>query len=453
MTSTSLSTRFARHLRTSHLIESGATVLVACSGGLDSVVLLHLLRFGGALHDLRLVVAHFDHGMRADSAADADWVTALCQAWDAPLVVARAHPPPDSETSARRARYRFLQQAATESGSDCIATAHQADDQAETVLFRLARGTGLAGLAGIPARRGRIVRPLLPFSRQELARYAHALRLDWREDPTNQSLAFARNRIRHTLLPALESVRPGAARALAALAAEAQEAEAAWAALLDEAEKAVVQPSQGDAIVLARPALQTYHPHLRARLLRRLLRRFDCIPGRSGTRAALEFISSGASGGAIELAGGIRLERDFDRLILRAAAPLRRPPDQPLVIRQPGSGRGRAIIGGRTYLVEWTQQPSGGPPGESFDPAALSFPLELRGWRPGDRLQLAYGTKKLKKLFGERRLSRAERHRVPVLAQADGRVVWVPHIARAACAPPAAHEPAFSIRIEDDEHD
>src|SRR5690606_8586295 len=137
-------------------------VVVALSGGLDSVVLLHLLRFGTAR---TVCAAHFDHAMRSDSGADALWVSGLCRAWGVPLAAARAEDPPRSEAAARELRYAFLHAAAERFAADALATAHHADDQAETVLFRLARGTGLAGLAGIPARRGIIARPLLAFTR------------------------------------------------------------------------------------------------------------------------------------------------------------------------------------------------------------------------------------------------------------------------------------------------
>src|SRR5690606_15955834 len=114
---------------------------------------------------------HFDHAMRPGSGADAQWVAGLCRAWDVPLAAARAEDPPRSEAAARELRYAFLHAAAERFAAETLVTAHHADDQAETVLFRLARGTGLAGLAGIPERRGIIARPLLAFTRGELAAY------------------------------------------------------------------------------------------------------------------------------------------------------------------------------------------------------------------------------------------------------------------------------------------
>src|SRR5690606_25249179 len=202
----------------------------------------------------RLVAAHFDHRMRPGSDEDANWVAGLCTAWDLPLELGHADPPPRSEAEARAARYRFLHAAAERVRADRIATAHQADDQAETVLFRIIRGTGLRGLTGIPARRGMIVRPLLPFRRAELEAYARSTHLRFREDPTNLVLGYARNRLRHDVLPRLERIAPGARRALVRLAREARAAEAAGDSLLDAVEREVVS-IDAEGVLLARERL------------------------------------------------------------------------------------------------------------------------------------------------------------------------------------------------------
>ncbi|HEX2167730.1 MAG TPA: tRNA lysidine(34) synthetase TilS, partial [Longimicrobiales bacterium] len=306
------------------MIGDGQRIVVALSGGLDSVVLLHLLRF----HLRREVyAAHFDHAMRVDSGADAQWVSGLCRAWSVPLETARAEDPPRSEAAAREMRYTFLVAAAERIGADAIVTAHHADDQAETVLFRLARGTGVAGLAGIPVRRGIVVRPLLAFTRAELEAYARVSRIHWRDDPTNRSLRYARNRIRHRVLPELERARPGATRRIARLARAAAAAERAWRGIVEAAMKDVVECSDERGFVLARERLLAYDPHVRARVIRHLLDRLGSRPDRAGTRSAMTFINSGTSGGIMELAGGVRLEREFDRLNLRSVPSEPQQPD------------------------------------------------------------------------------------------------------------------------------
>src|SRR5690606_33652142 len=401
--------------------------------------------------DLRLVAAHFDHRMREGSADDAAWVAGLCRAWDVPLIRGSATAPLRTEDDARRARYAFLHDAARQAGADRIATAHHADDQAETVLFRIIRGTGLRGLAGVPERRGRIVRPLPPCRRAELGAYARAAGLRHRVDPTNLVLGYARNRLRHDVLPRLERIAPGAAGALARLAREARAAEHAWESLLDDVGRAVAS-IDGGGVRLARERLPSSYAHVRARLLRRLLRRFGSHPDRAGTRAALEFIRLGASGGHFDVIGGVRLEREFDRIRMRPG-PRRAESaavDRPLIITRPERGEGVAIIGGRRLAVEWTLGHEDAVPSTAaFDAAALRFPLELRGWRAGDRIRLPYGAKKLKKLFVERRIGRSERATTPVLADAGGRVVWVAGVAHAAGTEPTPDGPAFHLRIRD----
>lgn len=434
-----LADRLRRHLQATGLPGAGSTVVVAVSGGLDSMVLLHLLRF--PLRDLRLelVVAHLDHAMRPGSAADALWVRGLCRAWRVPLHLHRLDPPARSEADARDRRYAFLHEVAAghdeapgaegAAGKAWVATGHHRDDQAETVLFRAIRGTGVRGLRGIAPRRGRVVRPLLPFRRAELEAYASEVGLRHRTDPTNRELAFARNRIRHEVLPALELARPGAAESLARLADQARSAERGWRDALGRLEEEVVVRRDGEALVLARSVLQSYHLALRARVLRELLRRWGTAPDRAGTDAALEFISSGPSGGELHLAGGIRLERDFDEI--RIATPASDwPPDQVVTIRDASPGAARARIGGRWIEVAW----GGVPTGAGFRRVALTspvFPLTVRGWAPGDRIRFGYGSKKLKDLFREKRLDRHERRAAPVVVDGAGSVVWVAGVARA----------------------
>ncbi len=441
---------FARHLTASELIAHGSHVLVAVSGGLDSIVLLHLLRAVAEPLALRLTVAHFNHAMRDGSAADAEFVAALCERWNVPCVVRRARRRLHTETEAREARYRFLAATRSRVDADRIATGHHADDQAETVVFRLIRGSGIGGIAGIPVRRGWIVRPLLTYRRAELARHAEGHGLEWKEDPTNRDAAYtARNRIRHEILPAMERVRSGAVKSILAISAEAAAAEMAWARIVDDLEQSLAIRSPDGAFQLARDSLLRYHPHVRARVMRRLFGRLGPVPGRAATQAALDFVRRAASGAILELRGGLRLERHFDRLVIRPA-PEPLTADRPLVIREPRGGQGEATIGGRRVRVDWSLgDGTRSRIAESFDPTALRFPLQLRAWRPGDRIRTSGGTRKLKKMFVERRVARSDRPRIPVLVQDDGRVLWVIGLARSRDAEPMPGDPVFQVSVSD----
>jgi tRNA(Ile)-lysidine synthase len=223
-----LAPRFVRYVRSHGLVRPHDRVLVALSGGVDSMVLLHLLKNATDELQFELRAAHFDHAMRADSAADAEWVGEVCSAWNVPLTTARADHQLRGETAARLARYQFLERAARATRSSRIATAHHADDQIETILFRLLRGTGMRGLAGIPLRRGPFIRPLLRFHKSELLAYAATQDIVFREDASNAQADYARNRLRRTVLPALDAVQPEAAAAVLSLARHAARTERAW---------------------------------------------------------------------------------------------------------------------------------------------------------------------------------------------------------------------------------
>ncbi len=425
-------------------------ILVAVSGGLDSVVALHLIL--SCFPDRVIAVAHLDHGARPDSSRDARWVARLADRLGVDFISERAVTASHTETMWRQQRYAFLSRAADCFRADAVVTAHHADDQAETVLFRIARGAGTRGLSGIPERRGRVVRPLLPFHRYELHAYARARELEWVEDASNSDMRHARNRIRRRLLPALEAASPGATGRLLRIAALAKEAESYWDEELATLVREAVISRRESGFTLATDVLRGYHPRIRARVLRYLCRQLGAAADRSGTDAAAKFIMSGRSGGRVMLNRDIRLECAFDSMLLervRAGTPGEAMAEMAIPSSDPGCAD--LEIGGRAVRLRWSVET--GPVGVedvAFDPAALPFPLVLRGWRAGDQIRFSYGSKKLKKLFVERRIERSRRHEVPVLAeQGTGAVLWVAGIARAAVAVPVSGAPTFRIRIEE----
>ncbi len=445
MSSPSLAERFGRVLRRAQPWE-GTGIVVAISGGLDSTVLLHLLRFTPGLPHLRLVAAHVDHAMRPGSCDDACWVRGLTRAWSVPLHDVRLDPAPVTEDEARRARYAFLREVREREGADLVVTAHQADDQAETVLFRVLRGTGVAGLAGIPERRGRLWRPLLPFRRAELEAYARSVGLAWREDPSNADLRLARNALRREVLPAVEAgPAPRARDALTALARRVREEEEGWESLLPGLLEGLDARREGGVLSFDRDALLVHHPAVRARLLRALAREAGATLSEAGTRAALEFTSRSGSGRERGLSGSLVLGREFGRLVLAERRPALA--DVPVVIRGGVAGTGRVRVGGRSFTVAWGSEPPVGHWQELFSQGEIRFPVRVRGWVPGDRIQLAYGTKKLKKLFLEARIPASERRCLPVVADASGEILWVPDVARSLRARAVSGEEALRIVI------
>ena len=440
---------FAQHLTDSALLSSGQRVAVAFSGGRDSVALLHLLVSLRGEWQLDLLAVHLDHRMREGSGADADWVMGVCRAWSVGLVAACAARPIRSEAEGRRARYALLRRVARAFKVDAVMTAHHRDDQAETVLMRIARGTGVRGLRGIAAKRGRLVRPLLAFDRAAIDDYLAREKLTWREDPSNRDPRYQRNRVRGRLLPALGH---DVAAALAAVADHASALERSWTAPVDEMVATAVTPVEGG-FLIARDAVLGYDPAARTRLLRVLCRRLGVVPTRAATEVAVALIDEGESGSGVDLGGGVRLERGMAEV--RLGRPVTKGPvDQPIRI-ETEAGNGRAVIGGRTLDVEWSPAPDGaaGPNGRSALGVVVSasrLPLELRSWRPGDRIRLPAGSRKLKKLFNDWRVERPERGRTPVLADASGRILWIAGRAAAVDAATVG-EPLLRISVRDAE--
>jgi len=431
-------------------LRPGDTLLVALSGGLDSLALLHALRFGPEIPSFHLLAAHFDHRMRTGSREDALWVRGLCRAWRVPLRGDSAATIPSTEEEARGARYDFLLRVREEMAARWVLTAHHGDDQAETVLFRASRGTGLRGLAGIPRRRSPgLLRLLLPFSRGDLERYARSVGIRPREDPTNRDLSLARNYIRHVTLPGLEShVAPGARKSLVRLARLARENEVAWDSLLPDLLDPLLEVGERGVFVV-RSGLLAYHPTVQARLLQELLRRSGVRWTEAGTRALLEFTRIGASGRSVPLPGGLRLYREFDRFLLGPDEE-KGGANRALLVPDARDGHGELVLGGEKRDVVW-----GGAESTEMAHVAcfsrdfLEFPLLVRGWMPGDRIRLPYGTKKLKKLLQEAGIAAGERDRVPILVDASGRLLWVVGVVDSDRPPPEAGAALFFIGTSD----
>jgi len=433
----------------------------------DSLSLLHLLRFPLADVGLELVVAHFDHGMRSSGREEAEWLTGVAGAWGLPMYRAQAEPVPRNETEARAARYRFLRELVESGRADRVLTAHHADDQVETVLFRILRGTGIDGLRGIPEHRHPgILRPLLSRSRKEIEAYADQQGLRPRIDPTNRSPRFARNRIRHELIPLAEAIHPGARAAALRLARNAREASDVLDVLLQERLGRVeVTTDDPEGAALDRARLLAEEECVQGALIRLVARTVGVRLSRTGTATALQFMRGGSSGSSLRLPGGIVIEREFDILrVRRIGGPEAHdfPPDAgdiPLLIHRAevgpaATGSGRLRVGGRWFEARWVPEEARWAPGEdegsawsaTFDLGQLAFPLSLRGWRPGDRTHTEGGGRKLKKLFGERRVPVADRHRRPLLVEAGGEVLWIPGLHRSPRFQPG--DEGFSWAIE-----
>ncbi len=423
-------------------------LLVAVSGGLDSMVLLELLLQTREQHGRPLLVAHLDHGIHPESAAPRDLVRRRAAAAGVECIVGSAGLGPGAgETGARVARLRWLRETASARGARWIVTAHQRDDQLETVLMRLLRGSGPAGLAGMsPVGRG-MLRPLLGVSRATLQRYAIRQGLTWWEDPANRESRHLRSWIRTTLVPLLEQRLPDLKRRLAGASRQARLDRTAWRAALRE------WPGLGWSRETGRPSLawQTLlalPSSLAAQLVAALVRE---VGGPGGVRRigrALTALRSAPSGARADLGGGWRLERAFHRLLLLAPEGPDVEPRRSVTAVSIDGPAGETRWG--PWRVRWATERA--PPRQARDGSTAWFipgELALRHWRPGDRLAPlgGRGQRLAVRVFQDARVPRSERADWPLLCGA-GRLAWIPGVCRSGLLLPEPGAPALRIDVD-----
>jgi tRNA(Ile)-lysidine synthase len=422
------------------LVSPGQCVLVAVSGGPDSTALLHILHSLRETLGLRLHVAHFNHRLRGEaSRGDEIFVAGLAEGLGLPLLVGSAENRPagadrgvSPEAALREVRYRFLEEAADRAGADRIATGHTLDDQAETVLMRLLQGAGPGGLGGIRLARGRVIRPLLGCRRRELAAYLDGIGVSARDDATNRDPAYLRNRVRLHLLPLLE--REFNPQVVEALCRTASVEQAVDAFLSREAHRALGTLSRGSPgkIRLATGPLSQYDRGLEWYVLRAAI---GFLRGRltgvsfAHVQALADLVRlPDTPHRRVSLPGSLTAYREGGDLVLERAS------DEP-------SGLAVEIaVPGTTAVPEFglevcaRLEAQGGPEPEPrgasdeawFDWDALEPPLEVRGWRPGDRFQPSgmRGSKKVQDFFVDEKIPRPERKRTAFLG--DRRAIhWI----------------------------
>jgi tRNA(Ile)-lysidine synthase len=400
------------HIRAHQIFKPGP-VVVAVSGGADSTALLLILADLAEELGIVIHVAHFDHRTRPkQNAEDADFVAKLANRIGAPIRVGRAEKPTKTEDAARIARYEFLRRAASEIGANVIATGHTRDDQAETVLLHLVRGSGLAGLAGMRPLREGIARPLLGIGRADTVAVCRAARIRPRVDPTNRSLKFARNRVRLEVIPKLAKINPRASEAIARFAEAAAELQ-----IEDDFDiaNALMRARDKDAIVIA-----ALPPAVRSRALALAWRDATGEPLGSRHRKALEDLVATDDGSkSIDLPGA-RAIREYGVLrIVRDSPTESSDPATTLELAQEIIWNGwRLVLGGAPYA-------NGAQ--EAEVPKNLLRKLVVRQRQSGDRMTTGGHGKKLQDLFTDAKIPTSQRSRWPVIANEEG-VWWVPGV-------------------------
>ncbi len=418
-------------------------LLLAVSGGTDSLALLDLVSHSRAELELELTVAHIDHGIHPHSAAVAERVRAAAARYGIPyLLRSLALGTGTGETAARGARYAALDDLRHEAGAGLVTTGHHADDQVETVLMRVLGGSGPAGLAGMSAVSGRLLRPLLPFRRDDLARHVQALGIEAWEDPANRDPQHLRSWIRADLLPGLRQRVPGVDANLARLAEQGRINREGWSALLATLPELELEKRAGAVSIAASP-LARYDPNLALCVLMALGREAGLPLGPGRARRLLALANRGASGTWLPLGGGWVAELAFGRLRI-GPAPAVAPADPRLLAGQSGA----AAWGSWRFV--WTRATA--PEVQPRDGRTAWFvpeTLAIRGWRDGERLRPlgAHGHRLVVKCFQEARVPRSLRRGWPALEHA-GSVVWLPGVCRSDLLVPAPGVEALRVDAE-----
>lgn len=383
-------------VRRYEMVAPGDTVICAVSGGADSVALLFAMYLLRQKLDIRLEAAHFNHHLRGEeSDRDEAFVRSLCDRYEIPLHVGSAWVQAGEkglEAAARDARYAYF---STLSGK--IATAHTANDNGETVLLHMVRGTGLKGLGAIAPVRGNVIRPMLMVTRAQVLAFLEEYHLDFVQDSSNDTDRFLRNRLRHRVMPLLEEENPRLAENLSAMALRLREDEAALDAMAENADV---------------PALRAMSPALRGRALARFLQRSGVKePEAVHIELAEKLVLSHKPSASADLPGGVKLCRQYDKLTIAADA----RPIEETVLDCPGSVELPAL--GLRIVCQMAREQV--LTTDAFT-VKVDGQLRLRCRQPGDTMRLRGGTRELKKLFIDRKIPAPERLSIPVIADDAG---------------------------------
>ncbi|MFQ5702776.1 MAG: tRNA lysidine(34) synthetase TilS [Gemmatimonadales bacterium] len=442
-----LAARLLRHVRDRQLFEVSGTALLAVSGGPDSVALVGLMSGLSGELGLELAVAHVDHGILEESSKVARQVEKLAARYSLECHVATLSLGGDAtETRARAARYEALRAIQKRLGTTYLITAHHADDQVETVLYRFMRGSGTGGLAGIPdIGPNGLRRPLLPFHKAELAFWLenHAPDCGFFEDPSNLDARHDRSWLRAEVLPLLsERFGPELENRLLRVATHAAAERTAWSQILRVLPELGFRGSQ-DQVEVDRAPFHRYDKALSDGILRALAREVGCVIGAKSAARLREFARTSSSGHRLELGSGWEAAIAFSRL--RISRVPSGDAGQPEPVLWGGADSGEAACLGWEFT--WVREPAEESKRDSYRIWVTSGSGEIRVSHPGDRIFPlgGVGRRKVRKVLMEARVPWRDRASYPIVVRC-GEVLWIPGVCRSDVDVPDVGEE--SIRLE-----
>jgi len=405
-----------RFIRTNDLIRRGNKVFVALSGGIDSVVLLDLLSTLSAEWKLEIGILHVNHLLRGkESDTDERFVRSLATRYGFPLAVARVETKKEAakkrisiQEAARNLRYSFFLIKKSELRADAVATAHNANDNAETVLLNLFRGTGIDGLAGIPVRRENdsIIRPLLFATRAEIAAYAQERKLRYREDSSNKSDKYSRNFLRRNVIPLLERrVNPSIVQVLTQSSAVFR----------------IASEKEGE-ILFDKRELKELHPYMRQMVVHEALLRKHIEPSYERIAIVLSLLDA-EKGARVDCGDGWRAENEAHQILLTRRDA---PSGFSFLLREEGTVATDFFSLVVRKCADIPNKLGAHSSTEYIDARTIRFPMLVRSWKNGDSF-VPLGMKRMKKLsdlFVDLKISRSKKNRIPIV-ESDGKIVWV----------------------------
>ncbi|WP_366923327.1 tRNA lysidine(34) synthetase TilS [Metallumcola ferriviriculae] len=422
-------------IKKQNMLQLGDKILAAVSGGPDSIALLDILTKLQGDYQCSLHVAHLNHMFRGEeSLADAFFVQeyasslGICVTYASADIPALLEDGGSSQEVARIVRYRYLRRVAKLFDCNKIALGHHRNDQAETLLHNLLRGSGPEGLAGMLPQHNDLIRPLLAVDRNEIETYCSEQGLSWRNDPSNKKSVYRRNKIRNELIPYLEEYNPQLVNILSQTA-EIFQAENNYLEEVVWQKYTQLCDKKNETLSFNTGELNSLHPALASRVLRLAARK---LSGRAldylQVRRILEFSLSGQSGKMLELPGGVILEISYHRLILRKKS----KPSRVERYRYPLPLTGTVILKEaglaiKVREISTVQTYDSGDLLVVLDKGKVALPLTLRNRLPGDRIYPlgAPGEKKLKDFFIDKKVRVDKRDNIPLLVDAKNEIIWV----------------------------
>jgi tRNA(Ile)-lysidine synthase len=431
---TALGDRVRDALKKHSMVKGGETVLVGLSGGPDSVCLLHVLGSLREEYGLALHAVYVNHNLRPEeNEAEVKFCGDLCGSLGVNFIVKSAEVTAyadekgmNKQEAARELRYRLFEETAHENDAEKIALGHNADDQAETFFLRALRGAGPMGLSGIPPVRGSFIRPLIEIERDAIETFLEEKKIPFVVDSSNLKPDYARNRLRHRVMPLLKGFNPNLTASLAHTMSVLQEEERYFGILVTKTMMKLISRKTAGRIELFLSPLESLEKVILRRVLRRAIEETEGLRGIGFVHIEniIALIKKGRSGDRLYLPKGIRVIRDYSLLVMTSEPPVRisaydlRPPAE-------------CALRGAGLVIKASFEDGPGDPGDGrssvlLDAGLIQFPLQVRSRRDGDFFYpLGFGKrKKLQDFFVDEKIARDERDGVPVVVSGND-IIWI----------------------------